>query len=87
MEKFEGVDNLVAEMNFDEEPADSNNAEAGMRYTWNGTEISYDEYTEIMQRDFRCRSKYKRSVNGQDIIVPTQVVMAVSLSIIGAVRV
>ncbi len=33
MEKFEGADNLVAEMNFGEELVDPNNAEAGMKYT------------------------------------------------------
>ena len=35
MEKFEGADNLAAEMNFGEE-FDSNNAEAGVKYTLNG---------------------------------------------------
>lgn len=51
MEKFEGADNLVAEMNFGEE-FDINNAEAGMKYTLNGTEISYDEYTELCSKIF-----------------------------------
>lgn len=51
MEKFEGADNLVAEINFGEE-FDINNAEAGMKYTWNGTEISYDEYTELCSKIF-----------------------------------
>lgn len=60
MEKFEGADNLVAEMNFDEEPADLNNAEAGMSYTWNGTEISYDEYTEL------CSGIFAAEVNTND---------------------
>jgi len=52
MEKFEGADNLVAEMNFGEELADENNIESEMRYTWNGTEISYDEYTELCGKIF-----------------------------------
>ena len=51
MEKYEGADNLVAEMNFGEE-FDINNAEAGMKYTLNGTEISYDEYTELCSKIF-----------------------------------
>ena len=51
MEKFEGADNLVAEMNFGEE-FDINNAEAGIKYTWNETEISYDEYTELCSKIF-----------------------------------
>ncbi len=52
MEKFEGADNLAAEMNFGEELADPNNAEAGMKYTLNGVEISYDEYTELCSKIF-----------------------------------
>ncbi len=52
MEKYEGADNLVAEINFGEELADPNNAEAGMKYTWNGTEISYDEYTGLCSKIF-----------------------------------
>lgn len=52
MERFEGADNLTAEMNFGEELADPNNAEAGMKYTLNGTEISYDEYTELCSKIF-----------------------------------
>lgn len=51
MEKFEGADNLVAEMNFGEE-FDIDNAEAGLKYTLNGTEISYDEYTELCSKIF-----------------------------------
>ena len=51
MEKFEGADNLTAEMNFGEE-FDPNNAEAGIKYTLNGTEISYDEYTELCSKIF-----------------------------------
>ncbi len=52
MEKFEGADNLVAEMNFGEEVVDENSIESGMKYTLNGTEISYDEYTELGSRIF-----------------------------------
>ncbi len=52
LEKFEGADNLVAEMNFGEEVVDENSTESGMKYTWNGTEISYDEYTELCSRIF-----------------------------------
>ena len=51
MEKFEGADHLTAEMNFGEE-FDPNNAEAGIKYTLNGTEISYDEYTELCSKIF-----------------------------------
>ena len=51
MEKFEGADNLAAEMNFGEE-FDSNNAEAGVKYTLNGNEISYDEYTALCSKIF-----------------------------------
>lgn len=49
MEKFEGADNLVAEMNFGEE-FDVNNAEAGVKYTLNGVEISADEYTALCSK-------------------------------------
>jgi len=52
MEKFEGADNLVAEMNFGEEVVDENNTESGMKYTLNGAEISYDEYTELGSKIF-----------------------------------
>ncbi len=51
MEKFEGADNLTAEMNFGEE-FDPNNADAGIKYTLNGDEISYDEYTELCSKIF-----------------------------------
>ena len=51
MEKFEGADNLTAEMNFGEE-FDPNNAEAGIKYTLDGAEISYDEYTELCSKIF-----------------------------------
>lgn len=52
MEKFEGADNLVAEMNFGKEVVDENNTESGMKYTLNGTEISYDEYTKLSSQIF-----------------------------------
>lgn len=52
MEKFEGADNLVAEMNFGEELVDFDNAEAGIKYTWNGDEISYDEYAALCSKIF-----------------------------------
>ena len=51
MEKFEGADNLTAEMNFGEE-FDPNNAEVGIKYTLDGAEISYDEYTELCSKIF-----------------------------------
>lgn len=51
MEKFEGADNLAAEMNFGEE-FDPNNAEAGIKYTLNEAEISYDEYSELCSKIF-----------------------------------
>ena len=52
MEKFEGADNLVAEMNFYEELVDEDNVEDKEKYTLNGTEISYDEYFELCSRIF-----------------------------------
>ena len=52
MERFEGADNLVGEINFSEELVDENNSESGMKYTLNGTEISYDEYTELGSKIF-----------------------------------
>ena len=55
MEKFEGADNLVAEMNFGEELADPEDAEAGMKYTLNDAEISYDEYTELCSKIFAAQ--------------------------------
>ena len=51
MEKFEGADNLTAEMNFGEE-FDLNNVEDGIKYTLNGAEISCDEYTELCSKVF-----------------------------------
>lgn len=50
MEKFEGADNLTAEINFGEELIDQNNAESGMKYNWNGTEISQDEYETLCSK-------------------------------------
>lgn len=52
MEKFEGADNLVAEMNFCEELIDVDNVEGKEKYTLNGTEISYDEYLELCSKIF-----------------------------------
>ncbi len=51
MEKYEGADNLTVEMDFGEE-FDQNNAEAGIKYTLNGAEVSYDEYTELCSKIF-----------------------------------
>ncbi|MCM1046108.1 MAG: hypothetical protein NC417_11420 [Candidatus Gastranaerophilales bacterium] len=47
MEKFEGADHLVAEMDFSREPVDGNNIESGMKYILNGTEISCDEFENL----------------------------------------
>ena len=65
MEKFEGADNLVAEMNFGEELADPNNAESEMKYTLNGSEISYDEYTELCSKIFAAEvnTNFQSKVN------------------------
>jgi len=52
MEKFEGADNLVAEMNFNEELVDEDHVEGEEKYTLNGTEISYDEYFELCSKIF-----------------------------------
>lgn len=52
MEKFEGADNLVAEMNFNEELLDEDNVEGEEKYTLNGTEISYDDYYELCSKIF-----------------------------------
>ena len=52
MEKFEGADNLVAEMNFYEELVDEDNVEGKEKYTLNGMEISYDEYFELCSKIF-----------------------------------
>ncbi|MBD5516860.1 MAG: hypothetical protein HDR06_20070 [Lachnospiraceae bacterium] len=55
MEKFEGADNLVAEMNFGEELVDPNDSESETKYTLNGTIISYDEYTELCSKIFAAQ--------------------------------
>ena len=52
MEKFEGADNLVAEMSFYEELVDEDNVEGEEKYILNGTEISYDEYFELCSKIF-----------------------------------
>ena len=52
MEKFEGADNLVAEMSFYEELVDEDNVEGKEKYTLNGAEISYDEYFELCSKIF-----------------------------------
>ncbi|MFG6323965.1 MAG: hypothetical protein K1W41_21740 [Lachnospiraceae bacterium] len=52
MEKYEGADNLVAEMSFSAELVDANNPEAGTKYLLNGNEISYDEYTTFGSKIF-----------------------------------
>ncbi len=52
MVKFEGADNIVAEMNFGEELIDANNPESGMKYLLNGKEISYDEYAFFCSKIF-----------------------------------
>ena len=52
MEKFEGADNLVSEINFHEELVDEDNVEGKEKYTLNGTEISYDEYFELCSKIF-----------------------------------
>ena len=52
MEKFEGADNLAAEINFGEEPANLDHGEPEMKYTWNGAAISYDEYTALCSKIF-----------------------------------
>lgn len=52
MEKYEGADNRVAEMNFGEERMDVNNLESEMKYTLNGKEVSYDEYSAFCSKIF-----------------------------------
>ena len=52
MEKFEGADNLVAEMNFNEELVNEDNVEGEEKYILNGAEISYDEYFELCSKIF-----------------------------------
>lgn len=55
MEKYEGADNMVAEMSFSEELVDENNSESGMKYLLNGKEISYDEYTAFCSKIFAAQ--------------------------------
>lgn len=50
LEKFEGADNLVGEMDFGSELIDGSDIESGMRYTLNGTEISYDEFEKLASK-------------------------------------
>ena len=52
MYRFEGADHLAAEITFSEELVDQNDAESKMEYTWNGTTVSYDEYTELCSKIF-----------------------------------
>ena len=52
MEKYEGADNLVAEISFGEERIDMNNPDSEMRYLLNGNEISYEEYTAFCSKVF-----------------------------------
>ncbi len=52
MEKYEGADNLVAEMSFGEELVDVNNPEEGMKYSLNDKEVSYDEYAAFCSKIF-----------------------------------
>lgn len=60
MEKYEGADNLVAEMNFNEELVDENNVEGKEKYTLNGMEISYDEYFELCSKIFATEENTNR---------------------------
>lgn len=52
MAKYEGADNLVAEISFGEEPIDATNPELGMKYIWNGKEVSCDEYSAYCSKIF-----------------------------------
>ncbi len=52
MEKYEGADNLAAEINFGEELTDPDNAESETKYTLNGAVVSYDEYSEFCSKIF-----------------------------------
>ncbi len=52
MKKYEGADNLVAEITFSAELMDEENPEAGMKYVLNGKEISYDEYAAFCSKVF-----------------------------------
>ena len=55
MELFEGADNLVEEMNFNEELIDEDNVEGPEKYYLNGTEITYDEYLELSSEIFAAQ--------------------------------
>ena len=55
MELFEGADNLVAEMNFNEELIDEDNVEGPEKYYLNGTEITYEEYLELSSEIFAAQ--------------------------------
>lgn len=63
MEKFEGTDNLAAEINFSEEPADLDHGESEIKYTWNGTAISYDEYTALCSKIFAAEVRTQEIQN------------------------
>ncbi len=52
MEKFEGADDLVSEMDLHEELVDEDDVEGKEKYTLNGTEISYDEYFGLCSKIF-----------------------------------
>lgn len=67
MEKFEGADNLTAEMNFGEE-FNPNHAEAGINYTWNGNEISYDEYTALCSKIFAAEVSTNLSSSADKVL-------------------
>ncbi len=55
MERFEGADNLTAEMDFREESADQNDSESDMKYTLNGDVIFYDEYAQLCSKIFAAQ--------------------------------
>lgn len=67
MEKFEGADNLTAEMDFGEE-FDPNHAEDGIKYTWNGNEISYDEYTALCSKIFAAEVSTNLSSSADKVL-------------------
>lgn len=52
MERFEGADHPVAEMNFGEELVDSDDPESETKYMLNGKAISYDEYSAFCSKIF-----------------------------------
>lgn len=52
MEKYEGADNLVAEMSFGSKLVNADNPKDGMKYFMNGKEISCDKYTEFASKIF-----------------------------------